>query len=288
MLHGPKTWRKKEVFVASQTARCKAKAKAQSVRKTQQKKRKRLVAAIERDIGPALMGSSGEEEDSASSGISSGSSPHAGLSKRATAHAKAAKIHATEATRLATLARALKEVDALDETPSTAVSPSPSTANAKFGHSGATTKEDHLEVPAMGAQKTVEEWQQMEEEGWSFPTATSSSSSKDTAVVAGITVQAVPEASLAASPFDAGKTAKEEEFGAAWSTPVVENQQEAMVHYGRQMFKWGQLEAHLQAEQEKKKVQSTNFVEKFHRGLIQERKERAEARTGEERSQKRM
>ena len=272
--------------MASQTARCKAKAKAQSVRKTQQKKRKRLGAAIERDIGPALMGSSGEEEDSASSGISSGSSPHAGLSKRATAHAKAAKIHATEATRLATLARALKEVDALDETSSTAVSPSPSTANAKCGHSGAT--EDHLEFPAMGAQKTVEEWQQMEEEGWSFPTATSSSSSKDTAVVAGITVQAVPKASLAASPFDAGKTAKEEEFGAAWSTPVVENQQEAMVHYGRQMFKWGQLEAHLQVEQAKEKVQSANFNEKFHRGLIQERKERAEARTGEERSQKRM
>ena len=277
------------MFVASQTARCKAKAKAQSVRKTQQKKRKRLGAAIERDIGPALMGSSGEEEDSASSGISSGSSPHAGLSKRATAHAKAAKIHATEATRLATLARALKEVDALDETP-TAVSPSPSTANAKCGHSGAT--EDHLEVPAMGAQKTVEEWQQMEEEGWSFPTATSSSSSRDTAVVAGITVQAVPKASLAAkaeqSLFDAGKTAKAEEVGTAWSTPVVENQQEAMVHYGRQMFKWGQLEAHLQAEQKKKEVQSKNFVEKFHRGLIQERKERAETRTGEERSQKKM
>ena len=275
------------MFVASQTARCKAKAKAQSVRKTQQKKRKRLGAAIERDIGPALMGSSGEEEDSASSGISSGSSPHAGLSKPLTAHAKAAKIHATEATRLATLARALKEVDALDETP-TAVSPSPSTANAKCGHSGAT--EDHLEVPAMGAQKTVEEWQQMEEEGWWFPAATSSSSSTDTAVVAGITVQAVPKASLAAkaeqSLFDAGKTAKEEEVGTAWSTPVVENQQEAMVHYGRQMFKWGQLEAHLQAEQKKKEVQSKNFVEKFHRGLIQERKERTEARTGE--SQKRM
>ena len=132
----------------------------------------------------------------------------------------------------------------------------------------------------------------MEEEEWWFPTATSSSSSRDTAVVAGITVQAVPKASLAAKavvlPFDAGETiAKEEEVGTAWSTPVVENQQEAMVHYGRQMFKWGQLEAHLQAEQRKKEVQSKNFVEKFHRGLIQERKEQAEARTVEERSQKR-